>query len=114
MSTLLLLQGAYYGLTGLWPLLSMRSFERVTGEKTDDWLVKTVGALIVAVALPLLVAGERGQATPEIVLLAAGCAAALGLVDVVYSVKRVISPIYLLDAVVEAALVGAYVAAARA
>ena len=38
-------------------------------------------------------------------LLAAGSAAALGAVDVIYVAKRVIPPIYLADAVPEAILV---------
>jgi hypothetical protein len=29
-------QAAAYFLTGIWPLVSMRTFEAVTGEKTDD------------------------------------------------------------------------------
>jgi len=47
-------QGLCYPLTGLWPLVSLRSFEKVTGPKADDWLVKTVGALIAVLS--------RGQA----------------------------------------------------
>ncbi|HEY8459163.1 MAG TPA: hypothetical protein VIM99_02215 [Blastocatellia bacterium] len=34
-------QGAFYPAIGVWQLLSMRAFERVTGPKTDKWLVKT-------------------------------------------------------------------------
>jgi hypothetical protein len=49
-----LAQGAYYLLTGVWPLLSLRTFELVTGPKTDDWLVRTVGVLVLAVVLAVL------------------------------------------------------------
>lgn len=31
-------QAAYYIVTGPWPLLSLRSFEAVTGPKADEWL----------------------------------------------------------------------------
>jgi hypothetical protein len=31
-------QGTYFLLTGVWPLLHMRSFLTVTGPKTDLWL----------------------------------------------------------------------------
>jgi hypothetical protein len=34
-------QGIYYLLTGLWPLVSIGTFQMVTGEKTDVWLVHT-------------------------------------------------------------------------
>jgi hypothetical protein len=105
-------QGAFYVATGVWPILHMRSFEAVTGEKTDDWLVKTVGALIAVSGAVMMVAGMRRRVTPEIALLAAGSAAALATVDVVYTQKGVIPPVYLLDAVAEASLVGAWTAAA--
>ncbi|MGH7661110.1 MAG: hypothetical protein ACRENA_09390 [Vulcanimicrobiaceae bacterium] len=39
------LQAGYYIATGIWPLLSMRSFEAITGPKTDRWLVRMVGLL---------------------------------------------------------------------
>ncbi len=34
---------AFYVATGIWPVLSRRSFEAVTGPKREDWLVKTFG-----------------------------------------------------------------------
>lgn len=41
-----LLQGLYYSISGIWPLLSIDTFMAVTGPKTDIWLVKTVGVLL--------------------------------------------------------------------
>lgn len=38
-------QGVYYIASGAFPLVSMRLFERVTGKKTDRWLVQMVGML---------------------------------------------------------------------
>ncbi|HEX6041989.1 hypothetical protein [Longimicrobium sp.] len=105
-------QGAFYVATGVWPILHMRSFEAVTGEKTDDWLVKTVGALIAVAGATMTVAGLRRRVTPEIAMLAAGSAAALAAVDVIYTQKGIIPPVYLLDAVAEAGLIGAWAAAA--
>lgn len=90
----------------------MRSFEAVTGEKTDEWLVRTVGALIAVAGVTMTVAGLHRRVTPEIAMLAAGSAAALAAVDVLYNQKGVIPPVYLLDAVTEAGLVGAWAAAA--
>ena len=43
------LQAAYYVSTGLWSLVHRRSFERITGPKQEYWLVRTVGALAVAI-----------------------------------------------------------------
>jgi hypothetical protein len=39
-------QGIYFLATGVWPLLSMRTFLAVTGLKTDLWLVKKVGLIL--------------------------------------------------------------------
>src|SRR5438270_11614006 len=47
MTVLYLVQGVYYLLTGVWPLVSIDTFQMVTGPKTDLWLVQTVGALII-------------------------------------------------------------------
>lgn len=49
-------QGPYYFATGVWPLVSMRTFEAVPGPKTDRWLVKTVGVLDAAVEAALIAA----------------------------------------------------------
>ena len=50
------LQATYYILTGLWPLVHFSSFELVTGPKTDDWLVRMVGLLVVLIGVTLAVA----------------------------------------------------------
>jgi CBS domain containing-hemolysin-like protein len=103
--TVALAQGCYFFVTGVWPLLDIDSFQRVTGPKTDRWLVKTVGAVLAAIGAALVLAGIRDELTPSTVLLAMGNAAALACVDLVYVSKRVISPIYLLDAAAEAVLI---------
>lgn len=100
-----LVQGGFYLLTGLWPLLHMASFLWVTGPKHDLWLVKTVGALVTVAGAVMLLSALRGHVPPETVVLAVGCALALAAVDVVYVGKRVIGPVYLWDAVAEIGLV---------
>ncbi|HWG91959.1 MAG TPA: hypothetical protein VNZ52_14000 [Candidatus Thermoplasmatota archaeon] len=97
-------QGVYYLLSGLWPLLHMPSFLVVTGNKTDLWLVQTVGALIVVLGVVYLLAARREAVTAEVVTLSVGAAVALALIDVVFVSLGLISPVYLLDAVVEGAI----------
>jgi hypothetical protein len=97
-------QGVFYVLTGLWAIVHLDSFEAVTGPKTDDWLVKTVGVLVTVVGAVLLLAAWRGRLTGELALLGAGCALALAGIDLVYALSGVISPIYLLDAAAEIGL----------
>lgn len=107
-------QGIFYVLTGLWPILHLSSFEAVTGPKTDDWLVKTVGVLVAVIGVVILSAARRDRITGEIVLLAAGSALGLTAIDLVYALSGVISPIYLLDAAVEIGIAAAWGMAWRA
>lgn len=86
----------------------MRSFEAVSGPKTDKWLVKTVGVLVSVIGATLWIGGTRGCIGPELKLLATGSAAGLTAIDVVYGVKGRISPIYLLDAALETAIVACW------
>jgi hypothetical protein len=104
-------QGVFFVATGLWPILHIRSFEAVTGPKVDRWLVKTMGGLIAVVGVTLVVGSTDRRVSQPLHLLGAASAAALAAADVIYASKRRISPIYLADAVVEAALTGAWLAA---
>jgi hypothetical protein len=101
-------QGVYYLATGIWALVSIRTFEAVTGPKADRWLVKTVGVLVAVIGGVLILAGRRRRVEPESVVLAAGSAAGLAAIDTVYAVKGRIAKIYLLDALTEVALVAAW------
>ena len=74
----------FYAATGVWSLLSMRTFERVTGPKTDRWLVKTVGALIAVIGIHLLRGARSGCALGGASSLGASSAAVLATVDVIY------------------------------
>ena len=97
-------QALYYIVSGVWPLVSMRSFEWVTGPKTDDWLVYTVGLLLAAVGAGLATAIRLRQIGAPILVVAFGTALALAAIEIVFVSLRVIAPIYLLDAAVEIAL----------
>jgi len=107
------LQGAYFVLTGLWPLLGVNSFQAVTGSKTDQWLVYAVGGLVTVIGTTLLVAAANRRLTPEIAVLGIGSAVVLAGVDVIFVMRGMISWVYLLDAAVQGLLiawwVGAYI-----
>lgn len=93
-------QGLANVLGGAWPLLHMRSFERVLGPKTDRWLVRTVAGLLIVNGSTQLV-----SSTPDPVaqarLLGIGTAAVLAAIDLVYAPTGRISRMYLVDAAVE-------------
>jgi hypothetical protein len=101
-------QGVAYVATGIWPILHRRSFEAVTGPKVDYWLVRVVGALISVIGATLLLGSRRSRWLPEFTFLAAGSALSLALADLIGVAVRRISPVYLLDAVGELALVAAW------
>jgi hypothetical protein len=104
-----LAQGVYYALVGLWPWAHMNSFLWVTGEKTDLWLVQTVGALVLVIGAALLVASHGHETSRAVVFLALGSATALALVDVIFVLQGRISAVYLLDAIVQGGLVALWV-----
>lgn len=101
MVRLAIFQGIFYMITGIWPILDMGSFIAVTGPKADLWLVRTVGMLILFIGSGLLVAGIKKQVSLSIIIIASGAAFGLFIIDVTYVFMNVISPVYLLDAVVE-------------
>jgi len=102
---LMLLQGVYYLGTGIWPLLSLESFQWVTGAKTDHWMVMTIGVLVAAIGLGLLVAGLRRRVSPEIVVIAVVAALGLTAIDVIYVTRGVLHPVYMIDAFAELVLI---------
>ena len=111
--TVLTAQGGYYVATGLAPFASRRAFERVTGPKTEWWLVQTVGVLVTVIGGVLLWGVRSDRITPELRALAAGCAAGLAGIDVVHVARRRIRPTYLLDAAAQVAALAALGAPGR-
>ncbi len=107
------LQALYYLVAGLWPLLHMPSFLKVTGPKTDLWLVKTVGVLIAVIGTVLGMGGVRRSVSREMALLGAGSAASLAAVDLIYVARRRISLVYLLDVLPELGLIMGWIAGRR-
>lgn len=103
------LQGVDYLLTGVWPLVSMSTFEMVTGPKLEHWLVRTVGVLIAANAVVILHAAWARRFNRETALLALGDALALTGVDVVSVSLGVIPPIYRAGAAAEVVLIAGWI-----
>ena len=100
-----LVQGIYFFVTGIWPLLSMKTFLMVTGAKTDLWLVRMVGMILAVIGAVLILVQVNAEINTSIIVLALGSAISLAIVEFIYVAKRVISPIYLADAVAELVLI---------
>jgi hypothetical protein len=107
------LQGGYYLATGLWPLIHMKSFVAVTGPKRDLWLVRTVGILVSCIGGHLLQSAKNESSAADAKSLAVSSAAGLGAIDTWYTAKGEISPVYLMDTAVEAALIALWSRAPR-
>jgi len=100
-----IVQGVYYLITGVWAVVGVESFQKITGPKYDVWLVKTVGAIVTVIGGVLLSAGLRRERAPEIPVLAVGSALSLGGVSTWYSLRGRISKVYLLDTLAEVMLI---------
>lgn len=105
LATTVIIQGVYYGITGLWGLLHIESFMKVTGPKFDIWLVKMVSVLIIVISIVLITSGYRKNVTLEIIILAIGSAIGFIAIDVYYVAIDRIDSVYLLDALAEVVLI---------
>ena len=104
--------GSFNLCNGLWPLVSMRTFETVFGPKADRWLVHTVGGLLTTVGVVQLLSREPDQLRIAR-LLGTGTAATLLTIDVIYVPQRRISRMYLWDALCEVGWLTAWAFAFR-
>ena len=99
------IQGLYYVATGVWPLVHIESFLKVTGPKTDLWLVHAFSLIVAVVGAVFLVAAWRRRVPLEVATLAIGMALALTGIDLVFVLRRDIGPIYLVDAMIQVGLI---------
>ena len=103
-SFMLMIEGSYFAISGLWPVVSMASFLSVTGPKTDLWLVRAFALVIILVGASLFVSGIMKRITAETGILAVGVPLTLLVIDLTCTLRQVLPPVYLLDAVVEGAI----------
>lgn len=101
MMNLIYIQAVYFFITGIWPILHIKSFMKVTGPKTDTWLVKTAGTLICCIALTLFSALYSGALPLPVIVLSSSASFSLMFIDIYYSLTGRISLIYLVDALAE-------------
>jgi hypothetical protein len=99
--TLIIVQSAYIFLTAVWPILDIESFVAVTGDKTDIWLVKTVGALLIPVAACLSTYLFISSDIRPAFVLGIFTSISFIAIDFYYALNDVISDIYLIDGAVQ-------------
>lgn len=101
LNSIFLFQGAYFIITGIWPVLNMDSFLIATGPKQDTWLVQMVGLLAASIGITFLVAALRRKRLP--ILLAYLASSSFLISDIIYVANETIQRIYLLDAGIQLA-----------
>jgi hypothetical protein len=94
-----LVQAAYLIATGIWPLVHYRSFEAVTGPKTDSWIVQTVGAAAIVLGIATAISDRERS-----LILSIGSTLAFGATEVAPALRGRIRKVYLLDAGFQSAL----------
>ena len=90
-------QGGYYVVSGLWPLIHMRSFTTLTGPKTDLWLVQAFGLLVAALGAVFLTRGLSAKADAATSQFGLAASSALVAIDVWFFLTGAISSVYLAD-----------------
>ncbi|MEV8596234.1 hypothetical protein ACIHFC_32430 [Streptomyces sp. NPDC052013] len=100
--------GVFNVVGGLWPLLHLRSFEWVFGPKTDVWLQRTTGGLLVCAGMAQLAAATEPQGRRHARRIGLGTSLTLLAVDLVYVPKGRIRPTYLLDAAMQTGWISAW------
>jgi hypothetical protein len=98
---LLWTQSIYTFITAIWPILDIESFMIVTGPKTDIWLVKTVGALLIPVSLTLASYLFIKTNLKPAAILGGLSAAVFITIDFYYPLTDVISNVYMLDGILQ-------------
>jgi hypothetical protein len=102
-----LAQGVYYVLAGLWPLVLVHLVRSTSGEAM--WLSQVGGVLMLVIGAALCVAAYRHNRAIEVWLLALGSAGGLLVLELASIFQGAISPVYLIDAFLQAGIVGLWV-----
>jgi hypothetical protein len=107
--TIILIQSVYTFITGVWPIIHIRSFMAVTGYKTDVWLVKTVGALLIPLSVCLFMHLFVKTDKRPVFVLGTLTSVAFICIDFYYAVNDVISDIYQLDGLIQVLFLSAWI-----
>ncbi len=101
-------QGTFNVVGGLWPIVSLRSFEWVYGRKTDVFLQKTVGGLLFSIGSIQLMASDSPEDVATARRLGIATALTLLAIDLVYIPKRHMRWTYWQDAACEIGWIAAW------
>lgn len=77
-------QGAYYALTGLWALVSLESFSRVTGHAGDPFEMHSIAAMALVLGLFFIRSAREPSLRRPAGALALGIAVAVLVPELIY------------------------------
>jgi len=97
-------QGAYYVLTGLWPLVHFSSFATVMSQHINPFQAQAFGAVIAVLGGSLMEAARREPPGPFPTLLGAAIASAIALVSLWWLPRLAATSILWIDLVLEVAI----------
>lgn len=89
--------------------MDIDSFMRVTGPKTDVWLVKTVSVLLIPISLSFITHLVLRINTWPAAIMAITCCIGLACIDFYYALRDVISNIYMADGAVQLLLLAIWI-----
>ncbi|MGV9013135.1 MAG: hypothetical protein ACOH13_11120 [Flavobacteriales bacterium] len=95
-SLVLYAHALYLLIGGAWPLLSLRTFEEVTGPKSDHFLVRTVALILVLVA-SILFTQRKPPVERSAVFTAMGISCILGSVALFSAAGGWVWKVYFID-----------------
>jgi hypothetical protein len=111
-------QGVFYVVTGLWPIIHLRSFEKFTGRKQqrEGLLAQSMGGLIAAVGVALIAGSLEERPSRALKWLGMGSAIALGVADLVFARRGLVrhtseTKSYFADAAAEGAAIAGWIIA---
>jgi hypothetical protein len=106
---LVIVQATYTLITAVWPIVHIESFMEATGYKTDVWLVKTVGALLIPVSSCLIAYLFINTDRRPAMILGGLSSIAFICIDFYYSLTDVIWDIYMADGFLQIIFLSAWV-----
>lgn len=96
-------QGAYYIITGLWPLLHFSSFASLVAFRVNPFQAHVFAAVIIVVGGSLLEAARREPPGPFPTILGIAVASAIALVSLVWLPRLAVASLLWADLAVEVA-----------
>jgi hypothetical protein len=98
---LLWIQGIYILLTAVWPLIDMESFLKISGPKTDIWLVKTVAVLLIPIAILFISTIFFSSHPLPVLLVGIATSAGLASIELYYTANHTIKWVYAVDGILQ-------------